>query len=248
VNISIDHDPAYAVAQISLNPEEQVTSEAGALVSHTAGIEIQTQSGDTDEGLLESVKDSVLGDESFFRNVYTASDSGGTVTLAPSLPGDLHTFGLQGDTLYVQQTGYVAAGIDVDIDSEFGGLDTVLGGEGISVLKTQGTGPLVVSAFGGINNVSLNPGETYTVDSGHAVAWDESMEYDTRRVGGLKSTLFSGEGFVIDFTGPGNIYFQTRDYERFVSDIVSRVPSNGDDGVNVDMGGAGTGGFVGDQP
>jgi uncharacterized protein (TIGR00266 family) len=248
MDITIDHDPAYAVAQISLGPGEQVTSEAGALVSHTNNIEITTQAGDTDEGLLESVKDSVLGDESFFRNVYTAPDSGGTVTLAPSLPGDLHMFTLQGESMYVQQTGYVAAGVDVDIDSELGGLDTLLGGEGLSVLKTQGTGPLVVSAFGGIADVSLEPGEVYTIDSGHAVAWDGSVEYDTRRVGGLKSTLFSGEGFVMDFTGPGNIYFQTRDYERFVSDIISRVPSNDGDGANVDVGGVGTGGFAGDQP
>ena len=248
MDISIDHDPAYAVAQISLDSGEQVTSEAGALVSHTAEIEITTQAGDTNEGFLESVKDSVLGDESFFRNVYTADEGGGMVTLAPSLPGDLHTFTLEDETVYVQQTGYVAAGVDVEIDSEFGGLDTLFGGEGISVLKTQGTGPLVVSAFGGITSVGLDAGETYTIDSGHVVAWDESVVYDTRRVGGLKSTLFSGEGFVMDFTGPGNVYFQTRDYERFVSDIISRVPSNGDDGVNVDIDGAGTGGFAGDQP
>jgi len=243
MDISINHDPAYATVHISLAPGEQVTSEAGSLVSHTDSIDITTQSGDTDEGFLESIKDSVLGGESFFRNIYTAADETGTVTLAPALPGDLSTFRLQNDAVYLQQSGYVAADTDVDIDSEIGGLDTLLGGEGLSLLKIQGTGPLVVSAFGGINSVSLSPDETYTIDSGHAVAWDSEVAYNTRRVGGLKSTIFSGEGFVIEFTGPGTVYYQTRDYERFISDIISRVPNN-DSGADVEIGDSSTGGFA----
>jgi len=43
------------------------------------------------------------------------------------------------------------------------------------------------------------PGETFTVDSGHIVAFEANMEYDLKRVGGLKSTMFSGEGLVSTF-------------------------------------------------
>ena len=67
-------------------------------------------------------------------------------------------------------------------------------------------------------------GETYTVDSGHLVAWPETMAYDTRRVGGLKETLLSGEGLVMDFEGPGTLWLQTRDYDSFIMDIADNLP------------------------
>ncbi len=42
---------------------------------------------------------------------------------------------------------------------------------------------------------------------------DESVEFNAHRVGGLKKTMLSGEGYVVTFTGPGTVYLQTRDYD-----------------------------------
>ncbi|MEF8774270.1 MAG: TIGR00266 family protein, partial [Halobacteriales archaeon] len=206
----LDARPAYTVATVTLGPGETVTAEAGALVSHTDEIEMETGIGDENEGFLESVKDSMLGDESLFRNRFTARGAPGQVALAPTKPGDVSVVDLDGNSMYLQSGAYVAAESGVSLDTDVGGLDTLLGGEGLFFLEASGRGTLFLGSFGGVVRHEVGPGEQFTVDSGHVVAWDSSMAYDTERVGGLKETLFSAEGLVMRFEGPGEVFVQTR--------------------------------------
>jgi uncharacterized protein (TIGR00266 family) len=234
----LENRPSYAVASVELSPGEELTAEAGAMVSHTETIRMETGIGDSDEGFLESVKDSVLGDESLFRNRFTTEGGNGVVQIAATTPGDMTVRDLDGDSVYVQSGAYEAAGSGVELDTDVGSLDTLFGGEGLFLLKASGTGPLFLSAFGGIQEHEVGAGEVFTVDSGHVVAWDASMEYNTERVGGMKETLFSDEGLVMRFTGPGTVLLQTRNYGEFVSDLASRLPSsNSGGGADVDVGG-----------
>lgn len=216
--------PSYTMATVSLEQGESITAEAGAMVSHSDTIDVDTSRGDSG-GLLSSVKRSVLGGESFFRNTFTARDGPGEVSIAPIKPGDMDVFEMKQDGVIVQSGSYVAAGGDIEITTDVGDLDTFLGGEGLFFLKATGTGPLFLGSYGGLIERELAAGESYTVDSGHLVAWDEDMEYSTRRIGGLKETLLSGEGLVMTFEGPGTIWMQTRDYDAFIMDIASNLPN-----------------------
>lgn len=72
--------------------------------------------------------------------------------------------------------------------------------------------------------MNLAAGEIYTVDTGHLVAFTEKMGFKVRRVGGLKSTLFSGEGLVVDLTGPGRVLLQTRSTDAFLSWLIPKLP------------------------
>lgn len=216
--------PSYTMATVSLEQGESLTTEAGAMVSHSETIDIETGRGDSG-GLLSSVKRSVLGGESFFRNVFTADGGPGEVSIAPVKPGDLDVYELQGESLIVQSGGYVASGSDIEITTDVGGLDTFFGGEGLFFLKATGRGPLFLGSYGGLVKKEISAGEAFTVDSGHMVAWEDTMEYDTRRVGGLKETLLSGEGLVMTFEGPGTIWMQTRDYDSFIMDIADKLPN-----------------------
>jgi uncharacterized protein (AIM24 family) len=87
----------------------------------------------------------------------------------------------------------------------------MLAGASITPLSLTGTGNVFIEAFGGIETVELAADETYVVDNEHVVAWSGTVDLDARRVGGLRSTLLSGEGLVMDFTGPGTVWYQTRD-------------------------------------
>ncbi|MFB6140335.1 MAG: TIGR00266 family protein [Halosimplex sp.] len=236
----LENRPAYAVASVRLSPGEELTAEAGAMVSHTETIRMETGIGDADEGFLESVKDSVLGEESLFRNRFTAEGGEGVVQIAATTPGDMTVRELDGGDVYVQSGAYEAAGSGVELDTDVGGLDTLFGGEGLFLLRASGTGPLFLSSFGGIQERTVEAGEVFTVDSGHVVAWDAAMEYNTERIGGMKETLFSDEGLVMRFTGPGTVLLQTRNYGAFVSDLASRLPSNNSGGG----GGVETGGDI----
>lgn len=61
------------------------------------------------------------------------------------------------------------------------------------------------------------------MDSGHLVAFTDGIGFSVRRVGGWKSTLFSGEGLVVDLTGPGTVLMQTRSQDAFLTWLMPQV-------------------------
>jgi uncharacterized protein (TIGR00266 family) len=214
------YGPAYAAAKLILNRGETVRAEAGAMLAMSAGITLETS---TQGGMFKALKRSVLGGESFFMNTFTAHTDGAELWVAPSLPGDVVAWPHNG-TLYVQSGSYVASSSGIDIDSSWGGARTFFSREGLFILKVVGQGDLVLCSYGAIHAVDLRPGEVYTVDTGHMVAWTESVGYTVRKIGGWKSTMLSGEGIVCDLTGPGRIYLQTRSQDAFLDWLIPKLP------------------------
>ncbi|MFC7204681.1 TIGR00266 family protein [Haloferax namakaokahaiae] len=217
----IEYRPSFALVTVSLEQGESVRSEAGAMVSYSDGIEIETAARG---GLFGSLKRSVLGGESFFQNTFTAN-APGEVSFAPPLPGDIVAHELDGEVLYVQSGSYLASDVDLELDTSFGGAKTFFGSEGLFLLKLDGVGEAFLSSYGAIHEVELGEGETYTVDTGHIVAFDGSTTFNVERVGGLKSTLFSGEGLVCTFRGPGTVWLQSRSMDAFLSWLIPQLPS-----------------------
>lgn len=231
MNTEITHRPSYAHLVVDLDHGESILAEPGAMVSHTPSISIETTT--SRDGLLSSAK-SMLGGESAFANEFTAEEGPGMVTLAPPTPGDVAHHELAGETLYALDGAYLASDPSIDIDAEFGGLQSMLAGASITPLALKGTGDVFVEAFGGIETITLDHGESYIVDNEHVVAWEGSVEFDARRVGGLKATLLSGEGLVMEFTGPGTVWYQTRGLGAFTDAIVDAIPASSDD-ADVDV-------------
>lgn len=235
MQVAITHRPSYAHLVVDLDVGESILAEPGAMVSHDPTVSIETSS--TRGGLLSSAK-SVLGGESLFANEFVAEDGPGTVTFAPPTPGDVRQHELQNETLYAVDGAFLASDPGLDIDSEFGGLKSLLAGASITPLALSGTGSVFLEAFGGIERVDLGAGESYVVDNEHVVAWAKSVSFDARRVGGLKSTLLSGEGIVMEFDGPGSVWYQTRGLDTFTSAIAESLPTAGGDddgGFTVDI-------------
>lgn len=217
----ITHRPSEATVTVELGTGESVVAEAGALVGHTDGVAIETGARG---GLFGSLK-RMLGGESFFVNTFTA-EAGGEATFAGPLPGDVVHVGVgngEGD-LFATAGSFLAASGGVEVDTKFGGARSFLGGEGFFLLRLSGDGPAWLTSYGAIDRHDLDAGETYVIDTGHVVAFRDA-EWNTRRVGGLKSTLFSGEGLVCTFTGPGTVWTQTRSPDAFVAWLAGRLPS-----------------------
>jgi uncharacterized protein (TIGR00266 family) len=125
----------------------------------------------------------------------------------------------------VQSGSFLACSAGIQVDTQWGGGKTFFSSEGLFMLRIAGQGDLVLSSYGTIHAIDLQPGQTYTVDTGHMVAWTEGISYDVRKVGSWKSTFFSGEGLVCDLTGPGRIYLQTRSQDAFLDWLIPRLPS-----------------------
>ncbi len=218
----VKYQPSYAIALVDLEVGEAVQAEAGAMVSMSSSIEMETTTGG---GLLSGLKRSVLGGESFFINKFEAKSQAGQVTLAPALPGDIMALDLQGGTtLLVQSGSFLAATEGVNVDTKWGGAKSFFSSEGLFLLRCTGQGTIWVSSYGAIHPIDLGVGEPYVVDTGHMVAFDDTVKYDVGRAGGWKSTLFSGEGLVVRLTGPGRFFMQTRSEDAFLSWLVPKLP------------------------
>ena len=210
------------MATLHLDPGEEVKSEAGAMMAMSANIDISTS---TEGGVLRGLKRSVLGGESFFMNTFTATGPDAHVAVAPALPGDIISWPLTGNTVYLQSGSYLAAPGTIDIDSKWGGAKTFFSKEGLFMLKCTGHGELLVSSYGAVQAIDLAPGQTYRVDTGHMVGWEEGISYDVKKVGNWKSTMLSGEGLIVHLTGPGRVYLQTRSPSSFIDWIVPKLPT-----------------------
>ena len=212
--------PAFATARLTLSAGESVRAEAGAMVAMSSGLAMETS---TQGGVMKGLRRAVLGGESFFMNTFTAQREGAELYVAPPLPGDVVAWPLSG-TLFVQSGSFLASSAGIDVDTHWGGAKTFFSREGLIMLRVSGHGDLLVACYGAIEARDLAPGERFTVDTGHMVGWSESVQYTVRKVGNWKSTMLSGEGLVVDLTGPGRIYLQSRSPEAFLAWLIPRLP------------------------
>lgn len=222
MKVDIRYQPAYSLAICYLSQGESLQAEAGAMVSHSAGITLKTEMRG---GLFSALKRSVLGGESFFINTFVA-EADGEVTLAPSLPGDITLIPMNGGTILVQSGSYLASQPSIQIDTAWGGAKSFFSSEGLFLLRATGSGSLLVSSYGAIHQIDLKPKQRYTVDTGHMVAFEDTVQYSVRTAGGLKATLFGGEGLVCDYIGPGRLWIQTRSEDSFLKWLLPRLPKS----------------------
>jgi uncharacterized protein (TIGR00266 family) len=231
----IEHQPSFSLAILQLQAEQSIMAEAGAMVSMSANVELQSQ---MKGGLLGALK-RAAGGESAFVSTFTARGGAGEVTLAPGAPGDIAAIELSNQSFFVQSSSYLAGDASLSVDTKWGGAKSFFGGEGLFVLLVQGQGLLLVSSFGAIHRKRLQPGERYIVDTGHLVAWEGTTQYTLRKAAaGFFRSMVSGEGIVAEFTGPGELLIQTRNLAALAGLLKPFFPSQGNSssGFNINLG------------
>jgi uncharacterized protein (TIGR00266 family) len=147
------------------------------------------------------------------------------VTVAPALPGDIIAVELTGQPLLVQSGSFLAATLGISVDTKWGGGRTFFSSEGFFLLRCTGVGTIFLSSYGAIHPMNLGQGQRLVVDTGHMVAFDESVGYEVGRAGGWKTTLAGGEGLVVRATGPGRFFLQTRNPQSFVDWLAPKLPT-----------------------
>ncbi|MEM6454115.1 MAG: TIGR00266 family protein [Acidobacteriota bacterium] len=214
MDIDIHYGPGNAAARVQLGANERVTAEAGAMIAMSGDMNIETTTHKAGQGGVLKAMRRALAGESFFMNHYTASSRGGDLWLATTLPGDMKVFQLADQKLIVQGGSFVAAPPSIDIDFGWQGFKTALAGEGLFWLHISGTGPLIVNSFGAIYPIAVD-GEVI-VDSGHIVAFDETLDFSITKAGtSWISSFLGGEGLVCKFTGTGTVWCQSHNPPGF---------------------------------
>jgi len=228
------HQPSFSLAVIQLLAEQSIQAEAGAMVSMSANVELQSE---MKGGLFGAIK-RAAGGESAFVSTFTARGGPGEVTFAPGAPGDIAAIELSNQSFFVQSSSYLAGDASLTVDTKWGGAKSFFGGEGLFVMLVQGQGLLLVSSFGAIHRKRLQPGERYVVDTGHLVAWEGTTQYTLRKAAaGFFRSLMSGEGIVAEFTGPGELLIQTRNLAALAGLLKPFFPSQSGGGSGFSLGG-----------
>lgn len=221
MQVDIHSGPSFALGEISVPPGGSVRVEAGAMAMTRGDVQMSTS---TRGGFMKGLRRS-LGGESFFVNDFS-SGQGGVVGVSAILPGDMTLVALDGTgALLVQSGSWTASDPGVEVDSKWGGGKSFFSGEGLVLLRCTGAGDLLLSSYGAIRQLDLASGEVMTLDTGHVVAFDESVRYAVRKAGSWKSSILGGEGLVTDFTGPGRVWYQTRNTSDLVEWMVSKMPA-----------------------
>jgi uncharacterized protein (AIM24 family) len=147
------------------------------------------------------------------------------VTFAAPYPGkiipmDLHVLG---GRMICQKDAFLCAAKGVSIGIEFQRkLGTGLfGGEGFIMERLEGDGMAFVHAGGHVEELTLQAGELMKIDTGCIVAFTKDVNYDIQFVGGIRNTIFGGEGvFFATLTGPGKVWIQSLPISRLAGRIL----------------------------
>ena len=225
--------------EIELDPNEGVVAEAGSFMMMDDQIAMDTifgdgsgQSKDILGGLFSAGKRLLTG-ESLFMNVFTNRGHGKKkVSFASPYPGKiipLHLKDFNGEFI-CQKDAFLCAAKGVSISIEFSkkigrGL---FGGEGFIMQRIQGDGLSFLHASGTIVKRELKAGELLKVDTGCLVGFSRSVDYDIEFIGGIRRTLFGGEGmFFATLRGPGTLAIQSLPFSRLADRVLAYAPSSG---------------------
>jgi uncharacterized protein (TIGR00266 family) len=224
MQVELRHSPSYAVARLHLAPGEQFQGEAGVMVMQSFGVTVQSQ---MQGGFMSALKRSALGGESFFVTTFIGHPQQPTwVDIAAKLPGDVAVMECTPHRgLVLTRGSWLASEPGVKLDTKWGSGSLLIGGEGGFIVHCSGQGQVIAGSFGALDLIELPPGQGFTIDTGHLVAYDDGMQVNIRKIAkGWIQSGKSGEGFVMDIQGPGRVWTQTRNASALVDWLTTVLP------------------------
>ncbi len=225
--------------EIELDPQEIVIAEAGSFMMMDNGIQMETIFGDGSQqqtglfGKLLSAGKRVLTGESLFMTAFLNQNyNKSKVSFASPYPGKIIPIDLRQfrGKFICQKNAFLCAAKGVAVGIEFSKkLGTGLfGGEGFIMQKLEGDGMAFVHSGGTLAKKELQPGEILKVDTGCIVGFTQDVDYDIEFIGGIKNSLFGGEGlFYATLRGPGTVYIQSLPFSRLADRIIASAPRAG---------------------
>lgn len=222
-------DSDCPIARLALSRGESVKIENGSMV-YSRGVEISGGLNSKKKGLggvLGAIGRSITSGESMFITTATDTVDDGEIAIAPPIPGKIISLQVGGQQQYRLNTGaFLACDATLDYTMVNQGLGrAVFGGTGgLFVMETNGTGTILVSAFGDILSLDVTPESPLVVDNEHVVAWDASLNYNIQVASGMFG-FTTGEGVVNSFNGYGRVYIQTRNLQNLAQAMHPYLPT-----------------------
>lgn len=225
MQVSINCRPAYAIANLVFDASEEAYIERGAMVAMSSAIHLSAGFGG--EGLAKALTRRYLAGETLLFSKVKADVSGAWIAVSPAYPGDIEAVELDPNVPLLAESGSLLAySQGVRSGVTFSGLRTTVMHEGFTLLHLDGPGTAVLSSYGGIEPIDIAAGQEVIIDTGHIVAFAESLKFDVGPLQGIASSIATEEGFVARFSGPGRILIQTRAERPFRQWLLPDAPQN----------------------
>ncbi len=213
MQFEVRHAPTFPTLDVTLDEGEVAVAQPGAMLCMDPGFEVTAAVGGAvaKRGAFGGLG-SMLAGESFFRANYRARRDGQTIAFAPEHSGDIVHVALDGQTGWLVSRGaYLAHLRDVDLSVRFEGVRGLVTRTGMFLLHASGEGDLFCASHGSAVSRELGEGERFVLDNRFVVAFTDGMRWEAVKVAeSIGASLFSGEGMVNRFTGPGTVWYQTR--------------------------------------
>jgi len=200
---------AYEAHRIPLKEGQSIVVEPTAMLA-CQNVDVKTG---TKDSVLSVAARYFFGGESLFRNEFTAKQGGGWIVFEEELPGQIGSYTLApGTSLMMGKGAFVAADKNVKVTTIYGGVSGWWKGLGFAKQKAtveEGENGRVFfdTAKGVVKEIKITrEDDPIIVDNDNTVAHSGELTVTVRKLGGVFSTLFSGEGTVNEFRGNGSIF------------------------------------------
>ena len=215
---------SFPAAEVTLNQDEQVVTQSGAMAWGDNDIEMTT---DMEGGFLKSVGRMFSGASLMFVT-HTAKRDNSKITFSSAFPGTIKEFNIDANhEYYAQKSAFLVADPTVNVDATvnkkfWAGL---FGGEGFVLQKFTGEGSLLAEIDGSVQEIELKEGQSIKVETGHVALFESTVQYDVQTVKGFKNIFFGGEGlFLVTLSGPGKVWLQTLTAHDMAEKLIPYIP------------------------
>ena len=224
----------FPIAVLQLGTGQRVQIESGAMIYHNGNIKLEGKMNSNGKsglgGLMSAIGRSVTSGESFFITTAEGTADDGQLAIAPGNPGRIEELTLDATHQWRLNTGaFLAADSTASysmIRQKTSG--ALFGGTGgFFIMESQGTGTMLVSAFGDLLPLDLDGSHDFVIDNNHVVAWSSDLDYDIEAASGVVG-FTTGEGLVTRFHGQGRVYIQTRNIEALADMVKPFMPTGKD--------------------
>ena len=226
-SVTGDVDPFL---HVSMKQGETIYCESDAMVMMETALDLK---GKMTGGLGGAIMRRFANGESFFQQHIEAVRGSGDCLLSPTLPGAIEVVDVGARQYLLNDGAFVAAtsGTEMKVRTQSIGNALFAQSGGFFVMETAGTGQVVVSGFGSMFQLDVEPGKDVVIDNSHVVCWDNSLKYEISVttgggagggggiggfLGNIVNSVTSGEGIVLRFSGSGKVFICSRNRDAFL--------------------------------
>ncbi len=215
----VEGAPAFAYVTLTLQPGETVLLEPDAMTSMGASIALSPK---LNGGFFGGLMRKFLAKESIVINHYQNNGPNAeTLVFTQPTPGEIKHLECKDSAIELQPGGFIGATEGIKLKLKWAGFISWFAGMGLFRLQCFGTGSLWFGAYGGIVYKSVK--EPLIIDNDHLVAVEPGVTLKPKLAGGIFSSMFGGEGIVIEAQGEGRVAIQTRSLPALASWTNSKI-------------------------